>query len=168
MNQLTNQQRLQIFMLYPNALIKAISEEDGLTFEGSRVRKWILNNMEEPDLMLFSGDGRPSEYFSLSECQLLLKGIDQLTGYERDPLVRILGFSPEDGDHIDIFGRTKESTALHVRTQAGNSYECYNLRSDLGKLPYPAADYLRKKNYALPFEGIDLFESGIAVRTNQK
>lgn len=47
----------------------------------------------------------------------------------------------------DIINATKESLLVHTES-----------------LEYPVADYLRSKGYALPFEGQDLFESGIAIK----
>ena len=139
---MTPEQRLQVFMLYPNAKILL----HGDVYE---VFGWDIGR-----LTLKDENGLESVYHD--ECQLILRGIDQLTEEEKRELLKMV--TKNSGvtyDHLTIGG-----VYLHFDNNVeGRICEVYSL-------PLFMSDYLRSKNIALPYMGIDLFEEGIAVREN--
>ena len=143
---MTPLQRLQVFMLYPNAKVNEIQLEGIFTIAeiDKRTNNFILRN---DNFQRFIADVR--------NCQLILRGIDQLTEEEKRELAGIIGLDEKYADDCVL--------GLRVNHYFENTWI---FRNSTFQRIVDAADYLRSKNIALPYMGIDLFKEGIAVREN--
>lgn len=146
---MTPLQRLQVFMLYPNA---------GIFF---RKAKFNIKSYQMWGCVLDLYNEEFKSYTTdAGSCQLILRGIDQLTEEEKRELAKVLY---PDYSKVNIFIK---DFGLHIEIDhynGDNTEQLFTIHY-WEDLPYPAADYLRSKNIALPYMGIDLFEEGIAVR----
>lgn len=72
---------------------------------------------------------------------------------------------------IADMNRYDKNANIKVRAKVGrdilNRIFVDNYKNHPICLPYECADYLRELGYALPYKGIDLFELGIAIPSNQ-
>jgi hypothetical protein len=134
--EITQEQRMRIFMLYCNA--RRIDEN-------GRERISFAEVLEKRDV-LFHG--------SIYDCQLLLKPLDQLTEEHKRELAEVFGWQYAEFDQGRLWLSDKPDKDYPIST--------FHM---LDELPYPAADFLRKHNYAIDYEGIDLFEDGVAVKS---
>lgn len=134
---MTPLQRLQVFMLYPNAAVKT-----------SNIRH--ENNIKVFEYIEATGF---DAFYWFKNGQLILRSIDQLTEEEKRELSKIDGYNLEEITNIDV-------------DETGICFFAYNYQSGYywEYMGYNSADYLRSKNIALPYMGIDLFAEGIAVR----
>jgi hypothetical protein len=150
MKELTPQQRMHIFMLYPNAKY---------LFHGATY------SMDEIDLLNhgvteYAPDGSGDFVSSpIVQCQLKLFSLDQITEEHKRELATLVRY--EDADTIDF----KDNTFYFTGSNDDAIWMGWTEFINLEDLPYPAADFLRKHNYAIPYEGIDLYEAGVAIRT---
>jgi hypothetical protein len=142
--ELAPQQRMHIFMLYPNAEI---------LHEG---KYYILDGIDIGDCTLDLYRKETNNYnlsVPVKYCQLKLFGLDQITEEHKRELAVIMEWKEAEIDK----GR------LWLSDEPENGYPIMIFHM-LNELPYPAADFLRKHNYAIDYEGIDLFEAGVAVK----
>jgi hypothetical protein len=158
---ITTEQRLHIFMLYPNAKVKA--RDEYIWIDEGRISKFIINFHGEGVLEVYPIDGTKPEYYEPQECQLILKDLNQITEEDKRELTVVLGWNSKQDTTIKyLVSETYSSPYFQVDT--GWTYEKFFI----DRLPHTAADHLRKKRYMVPvyIEGqmIDLFEAGIAVR----
>ena len=137
MKDLTTKERLQVFMLYPNAkrLVKA----------GPKIEYMGMSAME-----LIEKEIRIDNDFYNS--QLLLKELSLISEEEKRELARIAKVEEKHADDC-VIGMRSPHRLEHT----------WIFRQSTIQSIVDAADYLRSRNYSLPFRGIDLFESGIAI-----
>lgn len=89
------------------------------------------------------------QYRAYDNCQLILKSIEDVASDE------------ETCFYIaEMFGATLQSK----HATRDNILQFGATRAVLESNNLPVADYLRSKSYALPINGIDLFEAGIATK----
>ena len=144
---LTPEQRLQVFMLYPNAeVLHRLHKEKVLGYDTSRG----LVILDVPKT-IHQFEANPKD------CQLLLRSINDITEEEKRELAKVLGGEERDYKVSIDRGLIK----LYRETILGYSVDGEYMMEEL---PYSAADYLRSKNIALPYMGVDLFEEGIATQ----
>jgi hypothetical protein len=146
---ITQEQRMRIIMLYCNATIIHRGHE-------RRIKEIFIDHHWEKHhwFRLLVGDKwGTTENGKLEECQLLLHSLDQLKEEHKRELAKLMNWEEAEIDQGRLWLSDKPDKDYPIST--------FHM---LDELPYPAADFLRKHNYALPYEGIDLFEAGVAVR----
>jgi hypothetical protein len=157
---ITQEQRLHIFMLYPNAEIFH-------TWIPNTSYKWHLDAVffseEGKNIRLIDREKQQQTTTWAKDCQLILNDLSQLTEEDKRELTVVLGWNSKQDTTIKyLVSGTYSSPYFQVDT--GWTYEKFFI----DRLPHPAADHLRKKRYMVPvyIEGqmIDLFESGVAVQ----
>lgn len=149
---LTNQQLLQLFMLYPNAPI--VYKEKLWAVENITLRGLLAGRIDLIELNS-KYSTRDTARTTFTQCKLLLRSIDQLSEQEKKDVLELLRYNPKYCDLRVLKGTGSLYNALEVDT--GNDY----IRFTKFDLPYPAADYLRSINVAIPFLNYDLVEEGV-------
>ena len=143
---MTPLQRLQVFHIYNNAEVFYNRHKYTISC--------IDKDWETIDLY----DKEADEFIievDIDTVQLILRGIDQITEEEKRELANIAGVEEKYADDCAI--------GIRASHRLENTWV---FRHSSTQKIIDAADYLRSKNIALPYMGIDLFKEGIAVREN--
>lgn len=135
---ITPQQRMQVFMLYPNAVVKTVHPRH------DRIK--VYEYIEASGFDAFY-------WFRIG--QLILRSIDQLTEDEKRGLAKVL-----------IVGVSVSFNSEELMKYGGEAATAFLENPTM--IPMIGADYLRSIGIALPYMGVDLFEEGIAVKNDYK
>ena len=140
---MTPEQRLQVFMLYPNA---QVIDKSGVTYMSFAEQSTNVNAQAD------------FEYIEIAynfKCQLILRGIDQLTEEEKIDILNMEGIVFPEENELKSFELDIEFSEYRILAEVEGSHP-FDIEHNT--IPYYAADYLRSKNIALPYMGIDLFK----------
>lgn len=153
---LTPLQRLKVFLLYHNATVLYNERKwliESLDLRGKMAGELLLIELKSIDLAIDLARAY------VTGCKLLLRDIVDITEEEKTELAKLS--YREDSETIDIKGND-----IVFRGGIHDDNPSWVEAIEVFDLPYPAADYLRSINVMLPYQGIDLFEAGIAKRIN--
>lgn len=159
---LSNEQKAKVFALYIGGaimtlegcgeIIGILAETDPFTRDYTK----SLNDLDHAVRVDFgkgSNKGNNYGWFNTEECQLILKPLSKISDEDAISVAKLMpNYDPLDQTASDeeileiLVFDGKEATTEHIE-----------------ELPLKIYDFLRSKGYALPYMGIDLFESGIAI-----
>ena len=131
---LTNEQIANIFALYYRAFI--IIADYG---------KYRMLGIYDTDILIKNGTKHP-----VSSCKLELIPLKSITDEHAIEVAKMNKYTAD----VDIAFYAMVGRDILNQVFAKNSLMC---------LPYECADKLRQWGYCLPYDGIDLFEVGIAI-----
>lgn len=107
-------------------------------------------------------DGYDYGWYNINDCQLLLTPLSEISDEDLLEVAKLTGwFNWYNSPNMQYFKNIHGNPCVSNADRIGK-YESFCLKED--ELLSAQADYLRSKSYALPYMGIDLFESGIAVK----
>ena len=134
-------------MLYPEAEVLYAGDGKAYKVDGY--------NLEDPsNPFIHISNESNSLWVNIRTCQLLLKDLSQISEEEKRELARIAKVEEKHADDC-VIGMRSPHRLEHT----------WIFRQSTIQSIVDAADYLRSKNYMLPYRGIDLYESGVAVKS---
>jgi len=139
---ITNEIRARIFALYIGC---EVVYPDGYTVKIVGITEF------EGMIQVLKNDH--TDWWNFDDAKLLLTPLDKITDEHRNELYSIISIDSFIND-FTVNGFL-ESFSPSIITKDGNRF--------CAEFYYTALDFLRAKGYALPYMGIDLFTSGIAI-----
>lgn len=173
--QITNQFRMQVFGYNPNTKIEDLDSNRAIETEDIYYQEYIIKRLREV-----------TGCIDIERLRLILKPLSQISDKDAIEVAKIIyplpfqrhtnGWSISRDFTINGYPYIKIQNPKNVYSFqidcALCAFDLYNMDENV-TIETPmnnvhVIDYLRSKNYALPYLGVDLFEAGIAIEETVK
>jgi hypothetical protein len=109
-----------------------------------------------------------TRWYPISECQLILTPLEDITDEDVEALARIAKLEGKIDIHrgdfaINVYDESKRRLLFYHRGSFSNTRIFDKNGFEVIEYCIDIIDFLRSRSYALPYRGVDLVASGIAV-----